>query len=79
MRPIIFEGANFTFTAPPGLENCDDLPVHKSSDNCMHTSCWELSDAELVEVYATKRVFVTVMGHELRHPPIMVTAMDPQS
>jgi len=54
MKPVQFEGSNVTFAKdqPEYLP----LPSHLSSDGVV-TSCWELSEEDLMEVIRTKRIY----------------------
>lgn len=68
--PVGFEGADFTFCAPPGTEETiRDLHVFKAED---HTaSCWRLTQEELEEVNRTGVVWLRIMGHAM--PPVYVS------
>lgn len=68
--PVGFEGVNFTFAAPKGMEDTvRDLHVAKFED---HTaSCWRLTPEELATVAKTGVVWLRIMGHSM--PPVYVS------
>jgi len=68
--PVGFEGADFTFTAPPGHEDTvRDLHVAKFDDHSV--SCWRLTPEELEEVNRTGVVWLKIAGHSM--PPVYVS------
>lgn len=69
-QPVGFEGTNFTFTAPDGMEDTvQDLSVCKFDGHTV--SCWRLTEAELAQVVETGVVWLQVTGH--RMPPVYLS------
>jgi hypothetical protein len=49
MKPIDFKESNAVLRCPPGVENCDPLPVYRrmEGNRWMISSMWELSEADV--------------------------------
>ena len=75
MQPVHFEDVNFTFTAPPGMDNCEPLPVCRVSDGSASVSCWELSDADVEQILIERRIFVVHCGAGMQ--PLWLHASNP--
>jgi len=74
MRPVPFCESNGTLTAPVGMKDCGDLPVHRDGAHCI--SCWQLSAAERLRLLFTGRVWLWVFAGST-HPPIAIEARFP--
>lgn len=71
-KGIDFPQANFTFSAPEGMEaTCSNLPVFRDRAAHQAVSKWELSPAEIEEINRTGHVWLFVLGDE--HPVVYVT------
>lgn len=71
MTPGSIRDSNFTFKAPPDMENCQDLRVRiakDAQDNMTITSAWYPSPDEVRALAAGQPVWVTVWGNGL--PPM---------
>ena len=65
-----FEGTNFIFQAPSGMDNCIDLPVMMMKDR--HVSCFKLTDEELEIVKETGVIWLSI--HAPLMPPVALHA-----
>lgn len=57
-KPVAFPGHNFILGPPPGAENVSPLPIFRNGTCCV--SAWELTDDEIAEIVASRRVFLSV-------------------
>ena len=73
------EGANFTWKAPEGADNVQDMPVVRAFDGevggMVNVSAWVLTPEELAEVALTGVVYLSVLGDSM--PPVLVTGSEP--
>jgi len=78
MKPVEFPEQNVVYAKDQ--PEYEPLPAHRTDDReSAVTSCWEISDEDLAEIIATRRIYVTQLT--FRHPlqPIrMATKFDPQ-
>lgn len=75
MKPLKFEEANLTLTAPEGMENeVIDLPVWTDGQHCL--SCWKLSFYERLVALFSGKVWFWAIGKT--HPPILLTTANPK-
>lgn len=70
---------NFTFNAPPGMNNCDDLAVVRGTmDNPEQTpvimSYWKPTPEEIAELNAGGYVRLTIVGTGM--PPVALATVD---
>ncbi len=72
MEPINFPESNFTFTAPPSMDNCSDLHVYKDDDSSV--SLWRATWRERVRFLLTGKMQLHVWG--AAHPPVCLVAGD---
>lgn len=75
MTPVDFLEAMRSLGAPKGMSECDPLPVADRTVNglpCV-VSCWELTDDELAQVVATKRVWLAVVSGNGSQPPVILS------
>ena len=69
-RPVPFDGCNRVLTAPDGLEDkVVAMEVFTNGAACV--SCWQIDDAELAEIVATRQIFVSVLYGQTQ-PPIFI-------
>lgn len=70
MQPGAIRDSNFTYTAPPGMDNCADLHVKvEAIDNCrVMTSAWFPTPEELERLNKGEPVLLSVWGFQ--HPPV---------
>lgn len=76
--PISFPQENYTLLASRGMENCQNLPIHKALDadnNPIIISCWELSAKELEAVKKSGKIYIVAFGHI--HPPLSILGTSP--
>lgn len=73
MQPIKPAGSNFTYKAPPGMPECQDLHVHVYNDGeCrIITSAWMPSPEELALLNAGQPVQLHIYGNG--HPVVALT------
>jgi len=64
--PIVFDGCNKVYKAPPGRDDVGDLAVY-SNGSCI-VSCWQLTPEELEEVNRTGCVFMSSMSGDVLFP-----------
>jgi hypothetical protein len=69
-----FPEANLTMHAPPGMDNCADLPVfsHALGQYRMLVSSWQPSEEERKIIAAGGRIFLTIHGCSM--PPVSLAA-----
>ena len=74
MFPGIIEGRNFCYTAPAGMDNCNDLHCRVEEDQGVRTisSAWFPTPAELELLNQGAPVILTVWGNA--HPVVMLQA-----
>ena len=67
MKPVNFEGANCTYTAP----GCEDLPARHEleGDHLSVTSVWKPSDEDLKILNAGGCVCLNILGGQ---PPVAI-------
>lgn len=79
MKPVQFEQANHNLNKPDSMtaEQCGSLPVyHGEADGFpVFISCFELDEAELLDVMQTRKIWVHV--YAAAHPPIALDVKDP--
>jgi hypothetical protein len=70
VSPVNFDAANCVLKAPPGMDNCVDLPFcwHEHEGLVVATSCWELTEDELARIVESRRIMVQVCGNTF--PPM---------
>jgi hypothetical protein len=73
MNPIKPANSNFIYTAPKGMDNCNDLHVHVYNDDDVRiiTSMWMPTPEELALLNAGQPVSLHVYGYT--HPVVSVT------
>lgn len=73
MRPGAIRDANFTFKAPPGMDNCCDLHVRQYNDGelCINTSAWYPDAEELQRIVNGQPIFLHIYGNG--HPVVAMT------
>lgn len=69
--PVVWPGANAVLGPPKGMDEqqCGALPIHRNGVTCV--SCWELSEAEMREIIASRRVFISIFSG-VTQPPVFV-------
>lgn len=73
--PDAFEGSNFTFHAPPGMEKeVGSLPCYRQPG--MTISCWKFGILSRLRFLCTGRIFLWLMSDT--HPPVAVATIAPQ-
>ena len=72
MEPVDFPESNFTFTAPPTMENCQDL--HVCQANNASISLWTGTWRERLRFLLTGKMQLHVWG--VSHPPVCLVAGD---
>ena len=70
MIPIGFDGANSVLTAPPGVVDCEPLPV--DDDGTQLLSCWRPTWRERISMLIFGRVWLCVLGRT--HPQVWIKA-----
>jgi hypothetical protein len=75
MRPIKPSNSNFTYTAPPGIENCEDLHVFRRihEGSVIISSVWELTPEERDVIARGGNIQLDVWGRE--HPVVGLQAI----
>lgn len=75
MKPTAFDGSNRVLGPPAGREaEVASLPVFSNGHVCV--SCWELTEAERAEIFATGRIWLFVWaGHT--QPPVSLQVERP--
>ena len=79
---VAFPEQNHILQPAPGTEPyVQPLPCHASvrtepdgQQFMVTTSCWEMSEAEIIEIVRTKRVWLQVYGG---HPPSLIIGVNP--
>lgn len=76
MKPVKFEEMNKTLSKPDSMteEECGSLHIWNDGIECI--SCWELSEAEIMEVVNTGRIWARVYSGKTQ-PPISIQADSP--
>lgn len=78
MVPTAFNEENATLDAPPGMENCDPLPVYCgrcTNGHPMIVSCWKFTEDEIEEIKRTGRLWLVVHGSVM--VPVSLTGTYP--
>ena len=73
LTPGTFPQANFTYTAPAGMDNCDPLPVYKGAD--MAVSCWPLTWRQRLALLWRGKLWLMVVMPG--HPPVALMTRSP--
>ena len=79
MTPLKFREANTELQAPPGMDNCDPLPVFRYDDP--NTRCtvwlsnWRVTWWERLEILVTGKAWLWV--HQCTHPPAALEGKNP--
>lgn len=73
MKTTDFEEANFTFTAPPDMDNCGDLRVFRDGERII--SALELTKEEILNLLIFRRVWLHIWGQA--QPPIYLETTSP--
>lgn len=68
MKPIETEQTNVIYAKDQ--PEYQPLPANKTEDGTV-TSCWELTDEELLQVMATKRIYISQMTFNKPLQPIL--------
>lgn len=88
MFPGTIRGHNFTYTAPPGVDNCQDLrvrrevfqiknPEGKTVDSFLTvSSAWFPTPDELAALNAGEPVVLTIYAD--RHPVVSMSVQSPE-
>jgi len=71
---VDFQGANFTFLAPAGMEG-EVYDLHGFRDERCFVSCWRLSEDELAEVARTGVVWLRTEGQRFSPSLVSGTAL----
>ena len=73
MRPGVIRDSNFTYTAPPGMDNCQDLKVHVYDDGDIRiiTSAWIPTVEEVERIKAGQPIWLHIYGNA--HPVVSMT------
>jgi hypothetical protein len=75
MKPILFEQANRTLTAPAGQENeVETMYVYTDGQQCI--SKWQLTDDEIEMVIKNRHLYISVMFGGTQ-PPILPMVHSP--
>lgn len=76
MNHVKHPQTNFTFTAPPDMENCDDLCVVRGEmqGTPVILSYWKPTEQELIELVAGGHVRLGIVGNAM--PPVMVSVVN---
>ena len=67
-------GSNFTYMAPPDMENCQDLHVNVSIDSQglrIITSAWYPTAEEVELMRQGQPIHLSIYGNS--HPPVLLT------
>ena len=78
MKAVNVEQTNGTLQPPDGMENCDAVPVtfaHDPDGQLCVVTVWELSEAEAIEVFKSRRVYLRIAGETM--PPVALHVDDP--
>ena len=67
MRPSGFPQANTRLLAPPGMDDCEDLPVYKGGG--LVVSLWRPTWRERMSILLFGRVWMQFVG-VTTHPPV---------
>lgn len=75
MKPSDFPQATGTLSAPPGMDNCDPLKVHRAASHNAFISCWKPTWRERFAIFFGAPAWLWVYGE--RHPPVAIEVSDP--
>jgi hypothetical protein len=84
MEPIYFDKYNKVLKGPEGTgdlpvwvgkEGIHDANKEKIGETQVIISCWQLSEAEIMEIRKTGKVWLHLYG--LAHPPVTIEARNP--
>ena len=67
-RPVAFAEANGSLAAPPGMADCESLPVYEEPG--LFISCWRLSLRERLGALVFGTLWLQVRGTS--HPPVAI-------
>lgn len=70
MRPTKFPESNSTLLAPPGMNDCEDLPVWKDGHDVV--SLWRPTLRERFSLLLFGRLWIHFVG-ATTHPPVGLT------
>lgn len=75
MKPIKPSNSNFTYTAPLGMDNCEDLHVHVQHQDGYRiiSSVWEPSPEERALIARGGNIQLNVFGDS--HPVVSLQAL----
>jgi len=73
MRPGVIRDTNFTYRAPDGMQDCQDLHVHVFDDGDVRiiTSAWIPTPDEVERIKAGQPIWLHVYGSG--HPVVSMT------
>lgn len=74
MKPIDFAFANKTLGAPDDMPDVVPLRVNCNGEECI--SCWELDEADLAELNANRKIYLSVVSG-ITQPPVWLSAACP--
>ena len=79
MNHVKHPKTNFTFLAPEGMPNCDDLAVVRGtipggSNSPTIMSYWKPTDAELAELIVGGHIRLSIIGEGM--PPVALSVVD---
>ena len=79
MNHVKHPQTNFVFTAPPGMQDCDDLNVVRATvqnepDTKLIMSYWKPTAEELAELNFGGHVRLTIVGQGM--PPVALSVVD---
>lgn len=72
-KAVDFTGSNMKLVAPAGRDDIDTL--HTFTNGNVSVSCWEFTEAELVEIAATGRIYLSCFSGKSQ-PPVFVGTRD---
>ncbi len=77
MKPGLIIGSNFTYKAPPGMPDCADLHVLRTTISGMPAiqSAWQLDDEERKAISDGRDIILTVIGNG--QPPVALNVSLP--
>lgn len=78
MYPGTIRGHNFTYTAPQGVDNCQDLRVRVDHfrDIRIISSAWFPTPEELAALNAGEPIVLSIYGAD--HPVVSVSVQQPE-
>ena len=59
-QPVAFKGCTHLFDPPPGRDDMSPLPLFQFPNGFV--TCWELTDAEIEEIVASRCVYMAQIG-----------------